>query len=300
MERLNYLRNLKSNIDSLLTNHKFQTTTLQNIISTGLKYVSHHHKTGDEKFSNMMLQMALCKANSILTLSNGMSFSSKENESHNAFIDIHSMSSIFRSLYENYGYFNHLFIQGWNEEEFIVLYNMWKICSLNQRLNLVKKNTSPLSDENSTKIKKEKEFVNKLISEIKSTSIYSSNQKKIDDYIKNNRWQLTINKGRVQNISWKNIYANTNKNHSEDSRSYQMLSLDAHPSYYSVFQFGDLYKNRHDLERRGTLLYQTIQIISCYLFDFRKLMPSLDSISIDQELLFLIDFLGKDVNKNEN
>lgn len=81
------------------------------------------------------------------------------------------------------------------------------------------------------------------------------------------------------------------KDKSKDNKTYQALSLDSHPSYFAVFQFGDLYKNRHDLNRRTTLMYQTIELICNYLYDFKNLIPN--DIEITSENKFFIEFLGK-------
>ncbi len=288
-----FLKQLKLSIDRLLSDFSFQIEVLNDLISCGFIHVNLHYHQTEDKFSNMMLQMALCKATSISSLSEGMNLWD-QNDPKSTYIDIQSISSIFRSLFENYGFFNHLYIQDWTKEEFLVLCNIWKISSLNQRFSLVEKNSSPMNEENQNKINEEKEFVSKLTTEIKRTQIYGKNKKSIDSYLDQNKWQITFIKGKIRPISWKNIHANTNKIHSKDPRSYQILSLDAHPSYYSVFQFGDMYKNRHDLERRGTILYQTIQLLCCYIFDFRKLTTDIEAAGINKETLHLINFLGKD------
>ncbi|TBN03931.1 hypothetical protein EYD45_07905 [Hyunsoonleella flava] len=291
MSKSEFIIKLLAKKDQLLSNYQYQKTVLIDLIKIGFKYVDEHFKNEENKFANMMLQMSLLKANSILQLAEGTTiFGTSKMEI--PLIDIQSQSSIFRSLFENYCFFNHLYIHEWNNEEFLVLENIWKITSLTQRFELLKESTNSLSSDNKKKIDTEKEFVSQMTKEIKGTSIYAKNKKAIDNYIKRNRWQLTINDKRIQSISWKDMFENSQKNKGRQNRTYQMFSLDSHPSYFSVFQFGDLYKNRHDLERKTTLMYQTIEMLCNYLFDFKTLLKN--EIDIDIETKYLVEILGKD------
>lgn len=291
MSKEKFIMKLLLKKNELVFDYEFQKSVLVDLIRIGFLYIDEHFKTEENKFANIMLQMSLLKANSILQLSEGTTVLTAS-KTEKPLIDIQSQSSIFRSLFENYCFFNHLYISNWDNEEFLVLENIWKITSLNQRFELLKESTNRLSPDNKKKIDNEKEFVSQMTKKIKGTSIYAKNKKAIDNYIKRNRWQLTINDKRVQSISWKDMFENSQKNKGRQDRSYQMFSLDSHPSYFSVFQFGDLYKNRHDLERRTTLMYQTIEMLCNYLFDFKTLLKN--EIDVDSETKYLIEILGKD------
>lgn len=274
----------------LISNFEFQKLVLNDLIRIGFIYVNEHFIKEENKFANMMLQMSLLKAKSLIQLSEGNMLDEMQNIEE-AYIDTYSQASIFRSLYENYCFFNHLYIQNWLSEEFLILENIWKISSLKQRHELINKNSFVKGSENDLKINKEQEFILKLTKEIKETSIYGRNKKFIDNAIKRNKWQVTIIDSKMSNISWKDMFRNSMKNQGRGNRTYQMYSLDAHPSYFSVFQFGELYKNRHDLERRTTLLFQTIELICNYLNDFETLIKS--EIEIDIDSKYLIEILGK-------
>lgn len=290
MTKEEFIKNLYLRKDDLMFDDVFQTYVLKDLIKIGFEYVNAHYPQAQNKFPNMMLQMSLLKANSILQLSNGIDFLPVPDDSR-PLVDIQSQSNIFRSLFENYCFFNHLYIRKWSEEEFLILENIWKIASLNQRFDLVDKSVLLTQKDNKSKIENEKEFVRKLINEIESTTIYKTNRKTINSKIKKNLWQLTIVNNRVIYISWKEMFKNSMKNKPSENKIYQSLSLDNHPSYFSVFQFGDMYKSRHDLDRKTLILYQTIDIICCYLNDFENLLSS--KITIESDTKYLIEILGK-------
>lgn len=150
MSKSVFIIKLLAKKDQLLSNYQFQKTVLTDLIKIGFKYVDEHFKNKENKFANMMLQMSLLKANSILQLAEGTTiFGTSKMEI--PLIDIQSQSSIFRSLFENYCFFNHLYIHEWNNEEFLVLENIWKITSLTQRFELLKESTNSLSSDNKKK-----------------------------------------------------------------------------------------------------------------------------------------------------
>jgi len=292
MTKNDFLLDITANRNRLLLDTEYQNSILIDLIDMGLLYSKIYQEViSSEKFSNMMLQMAICKVNSILELSKGIKFNSPGVENH--IIDVQSLSAVFRSLLENYCYFNHLFIQNWTNEEFSILYGLWKISSLNQRFDLISLNASKPSKDDKKKIESEKKFVKNLIANIHKTQLYNKNRKVIDNSIKLRKWQLTIQNDKLKSISWKDLFANTNKISRSKRREYQMLSLDTHPTYFAVFQFGSLYTDRYDQKRKNTLLYQTIEILCAYLFDFETLLPELNKVTKTNYSYFLIHLLGK-------
>ncbi|WP_339916271.1 hypothetical protein [Yeosuana marina] len=289
MTKQDFLKKLFVKKDDLLSNYEFQKSVLLDLIEIGFIYVKNHYSVDDNKFANMMLQMSLLKANSILELSEGTKLKNVTGI-ENSIIDIQSQSSIFRPLFENYCFFNHLYIRNWSKEEFMLIENIWKISSLKQRFYLFDNSLVLMNLDDSSKIKNEKDFVLKLTQEIKNSSLYNKNKRFINNCLKTNKWQITINENKVIHISWKEMFKNSRKNKIANDKIYQIFSLDSHPSYFSVFQFGDLYRTRYDLSRRTTLIYQTIEMICNYLYDFEKLMTS--KIEINIETKFLIEILS--------
>ena len=60
--------------DDLLSNFEFQKSILLDLIEIGFAYVKEHYDRGESKFANMMLQMSLLKAKSIINLDEGHNF----------------------------------------------------------------------------------------------------------------------------------------------------------------------------------------------------------------------------------
>lgn len=293
MNKEKFLKQLLNRKEDLIKNFAFQKLVLNDLIEIGFIYINEHYSKENNKFANMMLQMSLLKAKSILKLSEGEKFTGVKNEKA-PIVDIQSISSVYRSLFENFCYFNHLYIKKWSNEEFLILENMWRISSLKQRINLLEKSPLLKEIEYSEKIEKEKKEVLKREREIENTSLFKLDEKNIKKLIKTNKWQLTIKNNKVRYVSWTEMFNESLKNHANSNKVYQRFSLDAHPSYFSVFQFGDLYKNRHDLERRTTVIFETIQLLCCYLNDFEKLLNKIPNTNIESK--YLIEILGKNTN----
>ncbi len=291
MNKDEFLIKLFLSKDKLVQDCKFQKEVINDLVKIGFCYANEHYLKSDSRLSNMMIQMSLLKVMSIVKLSEGEVFEEVKNLEI-PIIDIQSISSIYRSLFENYCFFNHLYIQNWTKEEFLILENLWRISSLNQRISLLDKSPLLKKEEHFKKIESEKIDVVRMTNEIKQTTLYVKNKKTINNFIKNNKWQLTIESNKVRTISWKDLFNNTMKNHRKSDKIYQRFSLDAHPSYFSVFQFGELYTNRHDLTRISTVLFETIQLLCNYLNDFEKLIESVPEIEIESK--YLIEILGKD------
>lgn len=290
MTKQEYIKFLSTKTKDLLSNFDFQKEVLQDLISIGLSYVEQHHKNEDDNSKNMMLQMSLLKATTILQLGKG-SVLQRQETIKNSIIDIHSISSIFRSLFENYCFFNHLYVQKRANEELMILENLWKISSLTQRYQIVDMKSYEVGSENYVKIEREKKSISEMINQIKLTSIYQANEKFITSAIKGKKWQIDIENGKLKYIGWKDMFENSLKNKQKLNRTYQMMSLDAHPTYFSVFQFGVMYKDEHHLSRRATITYQTIELLCSYLYDFQFFINSNYYIKIDSK--FLIEILGK-------
>lgn len=293
MNKEEFLKTLYLKYEDLLKDYRFQKLVLKDLIEIGLVYVREHFNNSENKSPNMMLQMSLMKAKSVLKLSEGEVFQNNR-KSDEPFIDIQSISSVYRSLFENYCFFNHLYTQAWTDEEFLVLENLWRISSLLQRMNLLNRSLLLKRKDNIKKIKRDKNDVVRMTNEIKQTFLYKKNEKFIDNCLKRYKWQLTIDKETVKSISWKELFKNTRKNHANSDKVYQRFSLDAHPSYFSVFQFGDLYKDRHDLKRITSVMFETIQLLCCYLYDFEKLLKKIPETNIESK--YLIEILGKNTN----
>ncbi|WP_243473252.1 hypothetical protein [Winogradskyella sp. MH6] len=289
MKKEEFLKTLYLKYEDLLENYDFQKLVLKDLIEIGFVYVHEHFNNSVNKFPNMMLQMSLMKAKSVLKLSEG-EFFQNNSKSDKPYIDIQSISSVYRSLFENYCFFNHLYISDWSNEEFLLLENIWRITSLNQRRKMLHKNPLLKKSKGFEVVMKDMEEIKRLKAEIEKSYLFIKNEKSIRKYISKNIWQLTIRKNKVLYISWKEMYNRAIKNHNEEKKDYQRFSLDTHPTFFSVFQFGDLYKNRHDLQRRSTVMYETIRLLSKYLNDFEKLLEAKPKIEKDSK--YLIEFFG--------
>ncbi|GAB5472049.1 MAG: hypothetical protein Mars2KO_01480 [Maribacter sp.] len=84
--------------------------------------------------------------------------------------------------------------------------------------------------------------------------------------------------------------ATINKNRNENS--YRALSLDAHPSYFAVIQFEELYKEGNDDRRVNLLLYETMELLGNYIYDFEKLISNYKGIVVKSRGFHFMNFFG--------
>lgn len=292
MNKEQFLLELIENEDNILTDHTYQVDLIGDLLDIGFSYMNLHFERVKDRTSNLMFQIALCKVHSIIKLSEGMNFN-YSGVNISGLTDIQSISSVFRSLFENYCFFHHLFIRNWSKDNFTLINNIWQISSLNQRRSILK-GSILLKEENiALKTKKEVEHIEKLKNEIKALEIYQKNKKYIHECFSKNKWQITISGGKILYISWKEMYENATKSKSKRYKStYQTLSLDTHPSYLAVLHFGELYKERCDLNRRGTRLYQTIEMLAKYIYDFQTLIKEDENLIVNRRGFHAMNFFG--------
>lgn len=87
--------------------------------------------TEDNGIAQCISQMIICKINSLLLLSNGISI--VPNKENFKIVDPTSMIAVWRSVYETICVFRNIFIMTDDEAERNILLNLWKIRGLNNR-----------------------------------------------------------------------------------------------------------------------------------------------------------------------
>lgn len=141
-------------------------------------------KPGDKEdiaIAQCILQMAICKTNSLLLLSNGINI--VPNRTDISLFDPISMFSILRSLYELVFTFRNIYIMTDTKEQRQILLNIWKICGLNNRQ---KENALPNDSNQEFHEKQEKEandiefMRQEVISILATLNIKESAQKDVE------------------------------------------------------------------------------------------------------------------------
>ena len=223
--------------------------------------------------SQCILQIAVLKVRTLLYMSEGISLN--PNELPTKELDIPSMFSVLRSLYELAFVFHNIYAeQDTKTERDLVLY-LWKIRGLNNRQNL-----KCVPSQYEAREENEKIIIDELIKKIyalaeklklpqnimlqlkkvvtsSSVDIKGYKFKKDDDMNIMSFDSISFEKGIESFLGGFQIPL------------YRFLSIQAHPSYLGILQFGQMYNSNKDVEYLKTILTSASNVASTIAIDFR-------------------------------
>lgn len=255
----------------------------------------------DVAIAQGLLQMAICRTQSLLKLSKGICI--VPNREEPVLLEPISMIPILRSLYELVFIFRNIFIMTDTEEERLILLNIWKIRGFNNRQ---KEKVSPrdLKIPNVYLEKQEKEFKDieemrqKIESILSTMDITESAKATIGKTIKST--SSSIKGYKFEKLgscitSFSTISLTSSPQHIYNNPQlnavYTFLSMHTHPSYISALQFGQMFNNEHYKKIMRTVLMSACVLNSHLIQDFCKFIPEcqkyyeqMEGTDIDEEL----------------
>lgn len=271
---------LEKEVGRLLTGEEEidRVDCLSLIIDSGFKILSdkrdYQYESLRLKDANTLFQMGLLKMIAVHRASERFQY---QNPYDSSFFlpdmrDPFSVWPIVRSQFENYCNFNHLYTFQQDEEFALILYGLWAISGFKYRQNLTVSSAANLE-----KKEQERKNIETLTQEIKDNSFYKQlkveEKSKILNAIKGKDWKLSAdNNKRIKFIPWQQLFVNAGCKKAMDS-SYNYMSLNSHPTYVSVFQFSEIYKEQfHHSNTFFALRYSTL-IGSFLIRDYCKTFP---------------------------
>lgn len=241
----------------------------------------HHYDTTDtqaKEDSKTIFQMFFTKALNLSNVLEGIEYDDGMYKLNNI-IDPTILLTLTRNIFESLCAFELISIIPDTDEKKTIMYNLYKLSGLNynQRFN----NTSAT-------IEMQKVYAAELLeiaeckNIINNTALYKaltpSNSKNIDKAIDSLRFQLSIDSSNNVNfLAWKNIPSLFGVSHSSFDNIYTLFSLNAHPSYVSMFQFRDMFHKR-DPEYIKISLSGAKNFFCCFsifLADYIELFPNI-------------------------
>jgi hypothetical protein len=252
-----------------------------------------------EGHGKLILQMMMTKTIAINTLLNGLSFVATDGSRLNKLFDPVIFGALIRNVYETAAMFNLIYRTPSNSDEKLIMYNLWVIAGLSYRQRFEK---DARTEENKKKVQDDKSQIEQLTIEIRNSQLYNSldqkNQQKIETKIKEKDYLMKFEGTQVVFLSWANIlevfkvvkpglFQNT----------YTYLSLYAHPSNVSVFQFGEMFTDRNmdplGMTKLGLIYF--FNFISFFVSDFLNVYPYVKNTFEELPILhqILIDFPNK-------
>lgn len=235
-----------------------------------------------DAIAQCILQMVICKIRTLLVMCEGINVRPEKDAIR--ILDIPSMLSVLRSLYEMVFVFHNIYAEQETEEERDIVLYLWEIRGLNNRQNLSIVPTSFKRKEEDEKkqiedLKRniERIAVNlNLSDELKGQLTKVMTSKSVD--IKGYRFKKDCESNRIIAFEGYRYEEGAETLLRTDAPAYRFLSIHGHPSYLGVLQFGQLFANDTDKEFLRTILTCACKLASTVATDFYKNIPRADVI----------------------
>lgn len=225
-----------------------------------------------DAIAQCMLQMMICKVHSVIKLSEGNAILPEQ--SSIKILDIPTLASVVRNMYEMAFVFHNIFVEQASTEERDILLYLWEIKGLNNRQGL---HMVPVEYKNQEENEKEQieELRNKIIAILDKMNVAGAVKTEILKAIKTKGTNIKgysfekDNDGKIvlfKDVRFDAGYEAFQKHCHPDT--YKFLSFVTHPSYLSVLQFGQMFNKNEDRTQLRTLLAVATQIASRMCLDF--------------------------------
>jgi hypothetical protein len=256
-----------------------------NILSNCLFKIFYEHsktpyKNKFERDAKLVAQMLFTKLLSLNQMLDGIEFQSNHGIKLNKIVDPTVVAGLVRTFLETISMFNLIYICPKNDEEKIILYNLWVIAGLKYRQRFDIKN----NQESKNKQVEEAATITKLIGEIEMTLTFKSlsekGKKTIKDAIQKKDYKIKIINNEVVPLAWHEIIPLMGIREDLMGQMYTYFSLYAHPSNVAVFQFKDLFDttNKGFISMTRFNVENVIKLVSCFIADYIKLFPEVIQI----------------------
>ena len=225
---------------------------------------------------NLWLQTMFSKGCQFLSLLEGVGYS--KGVSHlNPIIDFSILFTIARRVYESLIAFELLFVLPKTEEQQTILYNLFMAHSLSERLK-------DLDDEvkrnNPTRVQEEQNDIEECRKAIEGTKLYKSIDKQtratIDNAFRNRKYRyLFKDDNTMEVVKFDNAHTLLKVKENLFNSIYSFFSLHGHPSYLSLTQFRDAFKDeyRADIDMSIHATQCILSFMSIFIVDYMKLNP---------------------------
>lgn len=251
---------------------------LQEIIDTiwiiQRKWREEHSEQMDvnDAMSHCMLQMMMTKLRSLQVLAKGLPVL-PNNPSSAIIMDIPSVASIVRGIYEMAFIYHNIFISTENEQERDILLTLWKIRGFNNRQNL-----NPPEETYIRKEEDEKTYIEGLRHEIvmvlDKINILQSARRAIEKAANKDNSNICGYKFEKKDsiiVSFKSVpFSNCEAlfSHNYFNALYPYFSSQSHPSYLGVLQFGQMFNAKADKDMAKTVIFSACICASKFTKDF--------------------------------
>jgi hypothetical protein len=252
---------------------------------------------------NIWLQTMFSKGCQFVSLLDGVGYS--KGISHlNPIIDFSILFTIARNVYESLIAFEILFVIPKTEEQQTIVYNLFMAHGLHERLKNLDEDIQKLNPE---RMKSEQEDIDECKRAIEETVLYKKMNLQEKNVIKNafgNKFRYIFkDDNTIELINYDKAYVLLNINENLFNRIYSLFSLHSHPSYLSLIQFRDAFKDeyRADIHMAKHATQCILSFMSIFIIDYMKLNPNAKTLydNLDYPRRFAIG-MYEDAMRGEN
>ena len=239
----------------------------------------HKATSSFEDERNIWLQTMFSKGCQFTSLLDGVGYS-KGTIRLKPIIDFSILFTIARSVYESLIAFEILFVLPKTEDKQTIVYNLFMAQGLSERL---KDLDEEMRSHNPTRVQEEQNDINDCRKAIEDTELYKTLDKQtkatIDYALGNGKKFRYIFKedNTMEFIQYEKAYTLLNVKENLFNNLYSFFSLHGHPSYLSLIQFRDAFKDeyRADKEMAKHATQCILSFMSIFIVDYMNLVPEI-------------------------
>ncbi len=231
---------------------------------------------------NIWLQTMFSKGCQFKSLLDGVGYS--KGASHlKPIIDFSILFTIARCVYESLIAFEILFVLPKTEDKQTIVYNLFMAQGLSERL---KDLDEDMRSHNPTRVQEELNDIDECRKAIEGTKLYKTldqQTKATIDYALGNgkRFRYIFkDDNTMEFIQYEKAYTLLNVKENLFNSLYSFFSLHGHPSYLSLIQFRDAFKDEYrvDMDMAKHATQCVLAFMSIYIVDYMKLVPEIKTM----------------------
>lgn len=226
-----------------------------------------------ESVSQCILQIIICKIRTLVSMCEGIKLI--PDNLPTKVLDIPSMMSVLRSLYEATFVFHNIYAEQNTILEREIVFNIWKIRGLNNRQKLQNVPNQYIVKEKNEK-KQIDEIKRRILTLAEKLELSESIMQQLQNVISSNSVDIKGYKFEKDNnskiISFNSIRFEQGTEGLVGKSLmplYRFLSIHGHPSFLGVLQFGQMFNTNGDIKFLKTLLTIASRLASVVAVDFR-------------------------------
>lgn len=224
-----------------------------------------------------VLQMMITKVLHLKNVLNGIEFNSKKGKKLNNIIDPIIVASLVRNIYETTGIFNLIYRNSKTKNEKEIKYLLWVRSGLFYRGRFASVVTRK---ESKDKLENEQKLMESINLQIEGNLLFKEmdekNQGKVKKMIKQGKYLIKFENNGVSSLSWRELIDIMRVESKKASQIYNYLSLYAHPSNVSVFQFKNMFERETSPYKDRVInhLEFAFMMFSVFIADYINLFPT--------------------------